>query len=111
MVRSHNEPEPPPLRRRTARTAEEREDQLINLAINEAERQITKGIATSQIITHYLKLATEREKAELARIHGEVELQKAKIEAMANQARQDQQFKEALAAFRGYQGLDVDDEE
>ena len=96
--------------RRPARTAEERQDQLINLAIDEAERQITKGIATSQIITHYLKLATEREKAEITRINGEIELQKAKIEAMAGQARQEQMFKDAVAAFRGYQGLDDDDE-
>ena len=97
-------------RRRPARTAEERQDQLINLAIDEAERQISKGIATSQIITHYLKLATEREKAEITRIQGEIALQKAKIEAMAGQARQEQMFKDAVAAFRGYQGLDDDED-
>ena len=98
------------IRQRPARTAEERQDQLINLAIDEAERQITKGIATSQIIAHYLKLATERERAEITRINGEIELQKAKIEAMAGQARQEQMFNDAVNAFRGYQGLDEDED-
>lgn len=96
--------------RRQARTPEERQDQLINLAIAEAERQIINHQATSQIITHYLKLATKREELELARITGEIDLQKAKIEALAGQARQEQMFKEAVKAFRGYQGEDDDED-
>lgn len=98
-------------RARPARTPEERQAQLVNLAIDEAERQISKGIASSQIITHYLKLATVREEVEVERIRGDIELQKAKAEALAGQQRQEEMFKRAVAAFRGYQGLEEEDED
>ena len=71
---------------------------------------MTKGIATSQIITHYLKLATTREELELERIRGDIELQKAKAEALAGQQRQEELFKKAVDAFRGYQPSGDDDD-
>ena len=42
-------------RRPPARTPEARENQMISLAIDLAEKQLQKGTASSQVITHYLK--------------------------------------------------------
>ena len=45
-----------------AKTPEGRENQLISLAVNLAEKQLQEGTASSQVITHFLKLGTERER-------------------------------------------------
>ena len=52
----------PGRRRPPAKTPEARENQLVSLAVDLAERQLLDGTASAQVITHYLKLATEREK-------------------------------------------------
>ena len=41
---------------RPALTPEARELQMISLAVDLAERQLLEGTASSQVITHYLKL-------------------------------------------------------
>lgn len=104
-------PEPPERRVRKARTPEERQAQLINLAIDEAERQIRDGKATSQLLTHFLKLATVREEVEVERIRGDIELQKAKAEQIAGVQRTEELFKKAVDAFRGYQGQEEEFDE
>ena len=43
---------------RPALTPEARENQLIALAVNLAEKQLREGTASSQVITHYLKKST-----------------------------------------------------
>ena len=50
---------------RPALTAEARENQMISLAVDLAEKQLQEGTASSQVITHFLKLGTT--KAELER--------------------------------------------
>ena len=47
-----------------ATTSEKRENELIALAVDLAEEQLRAGTASSQVITHFLKLATEKEKLE-----------------------------------------------
>jgi hypothetical protein len=56
------------------------------------------------VITHFLKLGSSREQVEQERLRGEVELQKAKIEAMASTQRLEAMYVKAMDAFRGYQG-------
>ena len=41
---------------RPALSPEARENQLIDLAVNLAEQQLLDGTASSQVITHFLKL-------------------------------------------------------
>ena len=41
-------------------TPEARENQLISLAIDLAEQQLRNGTASSQVITHYLKLGSSK---------------------------------------------------
>ena len=56
-----------PKRIRPALTPEAREDQLIALATNLAEKQLMDGTASSQVITHYLKMGSTKERIERQR--------------------------------------------
>lgn len=103
--------EEPRRRRPTASTPEGRENQMINLAIDEAERQIRAGTASSQIVTHYLKLGTTRESLEQERLRRENTLLEARATAMANAERMEELMREALDAFRGYRMPDSRDED
>lgn len=96
-------------RRRPATTPEARENQLISLAFDLAESQIKDGTASSQVITHYLKLGSSREKLEQARLEGEVKVLKAKAEAMASAKRVEELYGKALDAMRSYAGQTIDE--
>jgi hypothetical protein len=96
--------EPVKSRRRPATTPEGRENQLIGLAIDLTERQMIDGTASSQIITHYLKLGSTRERLEQDRLAQENELLRAKIEALASAKRVEELYESALNAMRSYAG-------
>lgn len=89
---------------RPATTPEARENQLIALAYDLAEKQIREGTASSQVVTHYLKLGSSREKLEQQRIEGENKLITAKIEAMESAKRVEELYGAALNAMRSYAG-------
>jgi hypothetical protein len=91
-------------RRPPATTPEGRENQLIASAVDLAEKQMQEGTASSQIITHYLKLGSTREKLEQERLERENELLQAKIEAMASVKRVEELYETALNAMRSYAG-------
>lgn len=95
----------------TATTPEGRESQMIASAERLAAQQLADGTASAQVITHYLKLGSTREQLEQKRIEGELELQKAKIDAMASTQRLEAMYGEAMKAFRGYQGQPEEDDE
>lgn len=94
-------------RRAPAKTPEAREQQLIAAAVDRAEQQLLDGTASAQVITHYLKLGSSREKIEQERIRNENLLTSAKIEAMASQKEIERLYSEALAAMSAYSGKDV----
>lgn len=91
-------------RRRPGTTPESRENQLVALAVDAAEKQIRNGTASAQVITHFLKLGSTREQLEQQRIRHENELLQAKQEAIASQARVEELYKDALNAMRTYAG-------
>lgn len=93
-------------RRPPARTPEARENQLINLAVELAEKQLQDGTASSQVITHFLKLGTTRERLEKEILQEQKELLKAKTEAMQSAKRVEELYKNALDAMRAYSGND-----
>ena len=99
----------PVKRGRRALDPEARENQLIAAAINLAEQQLLDGTASSQVITHYLKLGTMREKLERERLEKENELLKAKTEAIQSAKRVEELYAQALSAMKSYQGVDPDD--
>jgi len=91
-------------RRRPATTPEGRENQVVAMAIDLAEEQIRDGSASSQVITHFLKLGSTREQLEQERLKHENELTRVKIEAMESAKRVEELYIEALSAMRSYQG-------
>lgn len=96
--------EPEKSRHRPATTPEGRENEVISQAIDLAEQQIRDGTASSQVITHFLKLGSTREILEQERLRHENELTKVKIEALESQKRVEELYKEALDAMRSYSG-------
>lgn len=92
------------------RTLEARENQLILLATNLAEQQLRDGTASSQVIAHYLKLGSTRERLEQERIRHENELASAKSERIRADRQSIELLDEALKAFRSYSGHDDEEE-
>ena len=93
-----------PTNRRVGSTPEARENQLISLAVDLAERQLREGNASAQVISHYLKASSSREYLEQQRLRMEIELQQAKIEQMASMVRIEDLYEKAIGAMRNYQG-------
>lgn len=89
---------------RPALTPEARENQLIALAVDLAERQMREGTASSQVITHYLKLGSTREKLERERLEEENKLLRAKTKALEDQKELKELYADALKAMRNYSG-------
>lgn len=94
-----------------AKTPEARENQLINLAVEETERRLLNGTASSQIITTLLKLATTKAQLELEKLRSDIALQQAKEQEIADKASNSDLYANALAAFRSYKGDFRGDEE
>lgn len=94
-----------------ARTDEEREQQMIALATDEAERRIRNGTATSQLLVHYLKLGTEKNKLEQEKLRAETELIVNKSEAAKSAQQSKELYAEAISAFRKYSGQEVSSDE
>lgn len=90
---------------------EAREAQMINLAILQAEKQLREGTAPAQVVTHYLKLATAREKKELEILEKQAELIKAKTEMLAAQKETEKMYKEAIDAMGLYRYYGGDEED
>ena len=98
--------EPASKRRRPATTPDGREQQLIFAAIEMAEEQILNRTASSQTLSHYLKLGSSRERLEQERLEQENNLLRAKIDAMQSSARVEELYTEAINAMRSYNGHD-----
>jgi len=90
--------------RRPATTEEGRENQLVTLAIDLVEKQLMDGSASSQVITHYLKLGSTREKKEQERLDRENQLLTAKVEALESGKRVEELYEDALKAMKSYRG-------
>lgn len=91
-------------KRPPARTPEARENQMIALAIDLAEKQLQKGTASSQVITHYLKLGSTKERIEKEILEKQKDLITAKTEAIQSAKRVEELYVEAMAAFTTYSG-------
>jgi hypothetical protein len=108
-----NDEDQPKRRHPPATTPEARENQLIALAVDLAEKQLLKGTASSQVISHYLKLGSTKEKLEKEILEKKKELMTAQTEAIQSQKRVEELYKNALDAMRSYggRGGPTDDDE
>lgn len=97
-------------RRPPATTLEGRENQLIALAVDLAEKQLSEGTASAQVITHYLKLGTTKETLEKEKLIRENALLKAKEEALQSQQKMEELYSNAIKAMRSYSGMEDENE-
>ena len=89
---------------RPAISPEARENQMIAKAIDLAEKQLDEGTASSQVITHFLKLATSKAQLEKEKLERENALLKAKTDSIEAQQRSDELFNNAIEAMKRYSG-------
>lgn len=94
---------------RPALTPEARENQLISLAVDLAEKQLKEGTASSQVITHYLKLGSTKEKIEKEILEKQKELITAKTESLKSAQRIEELYNKAISAMRKYSGQEVNE--
>ena len=85
-------------------TPESRENQMIALAVDLAEKQLLEGTASSQVITHFLKLGSTKERLEKEKLEEENKLLRARTEALQSAKRVEELYSDAIAAMRKYSG-------
>lgn len=83
-------------------SVEGRENQLIALATDLAEKRLREGTASSQEIVHFLKLGSERERLEREKLLSENKLLKAKTESIESSQEIKELYAEAIKAMKGY---------
>ena len=96
---------------RPALTPEARENQLVSLAVNLAEQQLRDGTASSQVITHYLKLGSTRAVLEKEKLERENELLRAKAENLESVKHVEELYIKAINALKDYGGQGSCDDE
>lgn len=89
---------------RPAMSPEARENQLISLAVDCAERQMREGTASAAVIVHYLKLGTEKERLEREKLKAENQLLQAKTQAIEDAKNEQELYINAIAAMKRYGG-------
>ena len=103
--------EEPKKKMRPATTPEARENQLIALAVDLAEKQLMDGTASSQVITHYLKLGTQKEKLEREILESKKDLMKAQTENLQQAKKIEEMYANAIKAMQHYSGNDPEDDD
>ena len=94
-----------------ALSPEAREDQLISLAQDLAEKKLRDGTASSQLISYYLRLGSTRERLEKQNLVEDLTLKRAKTEQLKSAKRVEELYSRALDAMRLYSGRDEDEED
>ena len=94
-----NRPQEPPAQDPVAR-----EKQLINLAVDLAEKQLIEGTASPSVLTHYLKLASTRETVEREILEKQAKLITAKTDSITQAKDTEEMVKQAIDAMRTYSG-------
>ena len=98
------------VKRRAAMSPEARENQLISEAVDLAEEQILNGTASSQVITHFLKLGSRKEQLEREKLENENELLRTRIKALESSEKSEEMYAKVLRAIKEYSGReDIDD--
>lgn len=91
-------------------TPQEQENRLIALATKRAEQQILDGTASSQVLTHYLKLGTSRERLEQAKLEHETKFLEVKAMSFENEKEAAAREERIIEVFKRYSG-NINDEE
>ena len=90
--------------RRPALTPEARENQIISDAYDLAEKQIREGTASSQVISHFLKMGSPKARLEKEKMELENELIRAKTKAIESGEELMTMYNNAIQAMKEYSG-------
>jgi hypothetical protein len=77
---------------------------MIALAVDLAQRQLEKGTASSQVITHFLKLGSTKERLEKEILEEQKKLIVAKTGNLESQKNMEELYKKAIMAMKVYNG-------
>lgn len=83
---------------------------MISLAVDLAEKQLIAGTASSQVISHFLKLGSTKERLEKEILEKQKELITAKTESIHSAKKVEELYTNALNAMRTYAGGLKDEE-
>lgn len=97
-------------KRRRAISPEAREQQLISYAVDLAEQQLLDGTASSQVITHFLKLGTAKYELEKEKLQIENKKTEAQIKSIESGDEMKALYENAIKAMRNYAGYGDPDE-
>ena len=86
-------------------TPEAKESQMISLAHDLAEKQLRDGTASSQVITHFLKMGSEKERLEREKLEEENKLLRARTKAIEDGEASKVRYELVIKALRDYNGL------
>ena len=111
MKKQQNTDSKPIRKIRPGLTPEARENQLVSLAVDLAEKQLLEGTASSQVISHYLKIGSTKERIEKEILEKQKELIDAKTQALQSAKKVEELYANALRAMKNYSGQDEDDDE
>ena len=87
-----------------ATSMEARENELISLAYDAAEKRIREGTATSQEIVHFLKLGSSTDRLQKELMESEMKLKDAKIQALESADHLEKIYSDAIEAMKRYSG-------
>lgn len=87
---------------RPATTPEAREQQLVNLAVTLAEKQLRDGTASPSVINHFLKIASKREYLEREILEKNAKLIEAKAKNIDKERESEETAKAAIEAMKNY---------
>lgn len=96
-------------RKTSGRSIEFRENELISLSLDLAEKKIREETASSQLITHFLKLGSLRERKEIEKLERENELLRIKAESIERQDKIEELYSDAIKYLKEYRGESDED--
>lgn len=91
-----------------ARSEEEEVKIAGGYAMDLALKWLREGTAPAQIVTHFLKINSPKEQAELEKTREEIELLKAKKKAIESSEEQEKKYQEVIKAISSYAGKDTE---
>jgi hypothetical protein len=105
-------PDSSPICMRPGLTPEAEENQIIAMAYNLVKQRIADGSASSQEVTHFLKMGSVKARLENERLIEENKLLRAKTKAIESEKDMKQMYLDAIKAMSSYQGHgDPDDDD
>lgn len=95
-------------KRAPARTPEDRENQLMAAAVDLVEKQIAEGTVSSQVLSHYIRMSSTRNRLEEQKLRYETERLRVQNENEVLAREREEDYAKVLQALQAYRGEDHD---